>query len=92
MRSGGGPSAKLRAWFGRALFDHPWADAQITSLVALDGRGGVEGFLASDVRPLRIHDYPARLACSGQLVSGSAARRRATGARLMRTASTARRS
>ena len=85
VRSGEAPAAELRGWFERALFEHPWVDSEIPSLVALGEDGGLDGFLASHVRRLRIDDRPARLACSGQLVSAPRARRRATGALLLRT-------
>jgi hypothetical protein len=85
VRSGTTPSAELRAWFERMLFDHPWVDPEIPSLVAAGDDGGVDGFLASHVRRLRIDGREGRLACSGQLVSDPDARRRATGAMLMKT-------
>lgn len=84
VRSGTAPSAKLRSWFERMLFDHPWVDLEIPSLVALDDRGGLDGFLASHVRRLRIDGRQGRLACSGQLVSDPEARRRAAGALLLK--------
>jgi hypothetical protein len=81
---GGRPAPGLRAWFERVLFDHPWVDDEIPSLVATDADGQVVGFLASHVRRLRLHGEPARLACSGQLVVAPAARRGALGALMLR--------
>lgn len=83
VRSGTSPSAQLRAWFERAPLDHPWVDPEIPSLVSIDDRGDIEGFLASHVRRLRIDGRQGRLACSGQLVSDPEARRRVTGALLL---------
>ena len=85
MRSGGATaSPELRAWFERVVFDHPWVDPEIPSLVAIED-GDVTGFLASHARRLRIDRSPGRLACSGQLVVDPTARRHATGALLLRT-------
>jgi hypothetical protein len=85
VRSGSQPSARLRSWFERMLFDHPWVDSEIPSLVAVDANGGLDGFLASHVRRLQIDDREGRLACSGQLVSDPDARRRAPGALLLKS-------
>lgn len=85
MRPEGAPMDKLRHWFEQSAFDHPWADPEIPSLVAVNDRNSVEGFLVSHARRLRIDGRPARLACSGQLVAHPVARRRAAGARLLRT-------
>jgi GNAT superfamily N-acetyltransferase len=85
MRPGGAaPSPELRAWFERVVFDHPSADPEIPSLVAVEA-GGLAGFLASHPRRLQLDGATARLACSGQLVVDPEARRRATGALLLRT-------
>jgi hypothetical protein len=85
MRSGAAtPSPELRAWFERVVFDHPAADPEIPSLVAVEG-DGLAGFLASHPRRLRLDGATARLACSGQLVVDPVARRRASGALLLRT-------
>jgi hypothetical protein len=85
MRPGAAtPSPELRAWFERVVFDHPAADPEIPSLVAVEA-GGLAGFLASHPRRLQLDGAAARLACSGQLVVDPKARRRATGALLLRT-------
>jgi hypothetical protein len=85
VRSGSAtPAPGLRAWFERTLFDHPWMDADIPPLVAVDDRGGVVGALGSHVRRLRIDGEPARLAVSGQLVVAPEGRHLASGALLMR--------
>lgn len=85
MRPEGAPMERLRAWFEASALDHPWADPEIPSLVSVGEEGTIEALLVSHVRRLRIEDRPARLACSGQLVASPQARRRAAGARLLRT-------
>ena len=86
VRSGArAPAAGLPQWFERTLFESPWSDPSIPSLVALDDRQEVIGALCSHVRHLRIAGQPARLAVSGQLVVAPEARDRAFGARLLRS-------
>lgn len=74
----------LERWFERTLFDHPWTDLGIPSLVAEDG-GELDGFIGSHPRPIRIDGRDGILACSGQLVVTPDARRLAPGALLLRT-------
>jgi hypothetical protein len=84
-RSGAGtPPQGLASYFERTLLDHPWADAEIPSLVYLDGQGRVKGFIGSHVRRLRLEGKPVRMACSGQLMSDPTVRNRAVGALLLR--------
>lgn len=85
MRPGRPPSPAVREWFERVVFAGIWADAEIPSLVAIDGDGRVEGFLGSHVRRLLVDGSPKRLAVSGQLVADPDARGLAPGARLLRT-------
>jgi Acetyltransferase (GNAT) family len=75
----------LRHWFERTLFDHPWTDPELPSLVAIDQDGRVVGMICSHARRMRIDGKPARLAVSGQLVVAPEARRAAAGALLMRS-------
>lgn len=79
------PAPGLVDWFARTLFDSPWVDPDIPSLVATDEAGGVIAAMGSHVRRLRIDGAPARLAVSGQLVVAPEARSRALGAVLMKT-------
>ncbi len=79
------PVPGLRAWFERMLFDHPWVDGEIPSLVALEGDGRVVGALCAHVRRLRIDGERARLAVSGPLMVAPEARKGAFGARLLRS-------
>lgn len=78
------PAPGLASYLERILLDQPWLDPAIPSLVAIDERGNVVGFVGSHVRRFRFDGEPIRLAVSGQLVSDPAVRQRAVGAFLMR--------
>ncbi|MGZ4317102.1 MAG: N-acetyltransferase family protein [Gaiellaceae bacterium] len=67
----------------RTLFDHPWADPQIPSLV-YEEDGEVVGFLGSNVRRMRFDGDPIRMACSAHLVAHPRARSRGVGGLLLR--------
>jgi hypothetical protein len=86
MRSGSDtPPPRLGAYFERTLFDHPWADPEIPSLVYETSDGTVGGFIASHVRRLRFDGKPIRVGYSGQLVSDPVVRSRGVGALLLRS-------
>jgi hypothetical protein len=76
--------AGLAAYFGEFFFDHPWADAEVPSLVYVEEGGRIAGFLGSSVRRLVFDGVEVRLGVSGQLVTEPDARSRAPGAFLMR--------
>jgi hypothetical protein len=78
------PAPGLAAYLERILLDHPWTDPDIPSLVTLDDRGQVVGFLGSHIRRFRFDGKPIRVAVSGQLVSDPRVRRQAVGAFLMK--------
>ena len=78
------PAPGLASYLERILLDQPWADPEIPSLVSLDDRGQVVGFLGSHIRRFRFDGKPIRLAVSGQLVSDPTVRRQAVGAFLMK--------
>jgi hypothetical protein len=85
MRSGGhSPPPGLARYFERTLFEHPWADPEIPSLVYEADDGRILGYMGAHVRRLRFEGEPARMRCAGQLVSDPDERRRAIGAMLMR--------
>lgn len=85
MRSGSAHAPPgLAPAFARTLLDHPAADPDIPSLVHADGAGRITGFIGSNVRRLRAHGRPVRMACSGPLVSAPDARNTAVGALLLR--------
>jgi hypothetical protein len=71
-------------FFERTLFDNPWADPQLPSLVAIDERERIVGFIAAEVRRLRFGEHPARVVWSQHFVVDPAARRLAPGAFLLR--------
>jgi len=78
------PPPGLARYLERLLFDHPWVDPEIPSLVALDDHGDLAGCLGSHIRRFRYDGQAIRVAVSGQLVVDPIARRRALGALLMR--------
>jgi hypothetical protein len=70
--------------FRRFFADSPGVDPDIPSLVYLDDRGQVAGFLGVYVRRMRWDGRPLRMACSGQLFTAPHVRTQAAGARLLR--------
>jgi hypothetical protein len=78
------PAPQLVRYFERTLFEHPWVDPEIPSLVYLDNQGRVAGFVGSHVRRMTFDDRPVRAALSGQLVTDPAVRGRAAGTLLLR--------
>jgi hypothetical protein len=75
---------RLAAFFERTLFDYPWVDEEIPSLVYEEG-GRVLGFLGSNVRRMRFDARPIRMTCSAHLIADPSVRHKAVGARLLRT-------
>lgn len=63
------PPPGLGEYFERTFLDHPWADANIGSLVYEDDSGRLIGFIGSSARRLRFDGRPIRMACSGPLVA-----------------------
>lgn len=78
------PPRGLAGYFEEFFFDHPWADSEVPSLVSVDARGRIVGFLGSSVRRFVFDGSPVRVGVSGQLVTEPDARGRAPGAFLMR--------
>lgn len=75
----------LARHFEDTLFDHPWADEEIPSLVSEDAGGRIVGFLASHVRRMEMAGRSIRVGCSGHVVTEPDARNRAIGLFLMRS-------
>jgi hypothetical protein len=74
---------RLAAFFERTLLDHPWADAEIPSLV-YEESGEILGFLGSNVRRMQFDGRAIRMACSAHLLTHPRVRNKATGALLLR--------
>ncbi len=84
MRSGAGqPPPGLCRYFQRTLFEHPWVDPEIPSLV-YEHAGRIAGFLGSHVRRLVLNDEPIRMGCAGQFVADPDMQKRGIGALLLR--------
>jgi hypothetical protein len=83
----GPPSAEpaLGAFLRRTLIEQPWADPEIPSLVALDADGLVVGFVAAEVRRVRVGGRPLRFAWAAHTAVAPASRSHAAGFLLMRS-------
>jgi hypothetical protein len=68
----------------RTLFDHPWADPDIPSLVYEHADGRIIGFIASHVRRFTFDGTSVRAGCCGQLVTDLEARSGVVGTLLIR--------
>lgn len=66
--------ARLPGWrwgeslLAETLFDHPWADPDLPSFVALDERDEVVGFMGAQVRRMRLDERMLRGVCCSHLV------------------------
>lgn len=65
----GPPPDRLLRALERATLDHPWAQADLPSLVNEGRAGRIVGFQASYSRRLLLDDRPVRMVCCGQLVA-----------------------
>jgi hypothetical protein len=54
----------LNSFYGSMLFDHPWVDDDLSSLVYEQDDGRVTGFIAVIPRPMKFHDRSVRAAVS----------------------------
>jgi hypothetical protein len=77
-------SPAIVSFLDRSLFDNPWVDPELPSLVAVDERGRPIGFLAAEVRRLRCADRPVRLVWTAHMVVEPSARRFGAGGLLLR--------
>ncbi|HEV7772791.1 MAG TPA: hypothetical protein VGO48_05825 [Conexibacter sp.] len=77
-------SAALVPYYARTMLDHPYADAEIPTLVYEDDGDGVVGVLGSNVRRFVYRDRAIRVACGGPLVVHPDHRPRGVGALLLR--------
>jgi hypothetical protein len=67
----------------RTLLDQPWFDPELPSLVATDGDGRIAGFLAAEVRRMRLNGRPLRVVWSQHMVVDPIHRHEALGALMM---------
>jgi hypothetical protein len=74
----------LAAFFERTILDQPWADPEIRPLVAVDDNGLPVGFVAAEVRRMRLGGQTLRFAWAAHSAVAPAARRRAVGVLLTR--------
>jgi hypothetical protein len=65
------------------LIDYPWADDELSSLVAVDDSDEVIGFVGAQVRRLRLGERPLRGICVSHLVVAPGKRAGAAGALLL---------
>ncbi|MFN8161348.1 MAG: hypothetical protein U0R52_09945 [Solirubrobacterales bacterium] len=77
------PSESARFLAG-TLLEHPWADDELTSLVALGGSGEVIGFIGAQVRRMSMGKRSVRGVCCSHLVVAAGHRGGAAGALLLR--------
>src|SRR3712207_2489278 len=68
------------------LFESPWADSTLPSLVWCDAAGMVRGLIAINVRRATFDGRPVRLACSSHFAVDADTRGTPTGAFLLRAA------
>jgi hypothetical protein len=82
--------ANLPGWSGDEDFlamqtiDHPWAEKEFPSLVAVDEVGSVIGFIGAQVRRMRFDGAAVRGVCCTQLAVDRDSRNTAAGAFLLR--------
>jgi hypothetical protein len=67
----------------RTLLEQPWFDSELPSLVATDGDRRIAGFLAAEVRRMRLNGRPLRVVWGQHLVVDPMHRHEALGALLM---------
>jgi hypothetical protein len=74
----------LADFLARTLIEQPWADPEIPSLVAFDEDGDVVGFVAAEVRRMRLAGRSLRFAWAGHSAVAPSARAGALGFQMMR--------
>jgi len=85
LRDDRGGSVPLEAYLKDVFFDHPWRDAEPSSLVYVNPDGTIGGFIG--VMPLRLlhNGVPVKAASAGSLMVERPADNPLAGARLMRS-------
>jgi hypothetical protein len=79
-----GAERAVERFFGDAFFDCPWADPEISPLVAHDANGAIVGMIGAETRRLRFEGRVLRVASAGFLAVVPEARHSATGVLLLR--------
>jgi hypothetical protein len=83
MRPQAAPLPQLHSFFEQILFDNPWADSELPSLVYEDDQGEIVGLICSNPRRMLFDGRPVRMVCSAYLLTHPGTRNRALGALLM---------
>ncbi len=83
-RSPDASDRELERFFESTLLDHPWVDPELPSFVATEGTE-IVGFIGSNVRRMTFEGNPIRMVCSAHLIAHPRVRKRAVGARLLKT-------
>lgn len=78
------PPEEVPCWFERTLFEHPWVDPEIPTLVYEDDSGEILGFIASHVRRMCLDGRMIRMGAAGPLIAHPKVRNRGVGAQLWR--------
>lgn len=73
-------------FFARTLFESPWADPELPSLVAEEDNGTIVGFMTISPRRMRLGTRPVRMAVCADLCVTPEAQRGAVGVRLLKRA------
>jgi hypothetical protein len=68
---------------GGIMLDHPWADEELPSLVAIDEDDEVIGFVGAHVRRMRLDGQPIRAVCATHVVVAPDSRAGAAGFHLL---------
>jgi hypothetical protein len=76
--------AAIAAQFHTLVFDHPWRDPELPSLVSVDGAGRVKGFICVLPVRLALGERPVQAALASTLMVEDAASDPLAGARLFR--------
>ena len=79
-----GAERAVERFLADAFFDCPWADPEITPLVACDAGGTIVGMIGAETRRLQFEDRVLRVASAGFLAVVPEARNSATGVLLLR--------
>ena len=60
--------AEGESFLAETLLDHPWADPELPSFVAVDEREELIGFIGSQTRRMLLDERPLRAVCASHLV------------------------